>query len=157
MPLSDWIQPPSVSHSYEAVLPLDPERALAHALSTPVAPDRLVRTLFKLRGFDPDGSLEVFGSRAPFKVLSHTPTEWVAGVGFEPPGRVRAVMNLKTVSRPGADGWSRLTTETLARAEDPAAARMFKAYWLFVGPFSKLIRKRWLRAMSERARAVGTR
>ncbi len=157
MPIADWIDEPSIEHSYETAVPLDPERALAHALSCPVAPDRVVRTLFRLRGFDPNGSLQAFGSSRPFTVLSHGPTEWIAGVGFEPPGRLRAVMTLKAVSRPGADGWSRVITETAAKAEDPGTARMFRVYWLFVGPFSKLIRKRWLRAIAERARAVGAR
>ncbi|MDP9187793.1 MAG: hypothetical protein M3O25_00910 [Actinomycetota bacterium] len=179
MPIEEWLDRPTAGHSYETVVPLDPERALAHALAVPVAPDPLVRTLFKLRGLDPDGSIEGFGSTPPFVVLSHTPTEWVAGVaagvwrpgaragptldgparwaGWDEPGSVRAAMTLRAVSRPGAGDWSRLITETAAQPSDEAAARAFRVYWLFVGPFSKLIRKRWLRAMAERARAVGTR
>jgi hypothetical protein len=51
-------------------------------------------------------------------------------------------------------GWTRLFSETSAKASDEKAARRFRLYWLFVGPFSKLIRRRWLRAMAERARAV---
>ena len=153
MPAADWLERPAVSYSHEVLVPLPPERALAHALSTPVAPDRLVAALFRLRGFDPRGTIETFGSTPPFTELRRSRTEWVAGVGWEPPGRLRAVVTL--IARGDEEaGWTRLVSETAAKASDEKAARRFRLYWLFVGPFSKLIRRRWLRAMAERARAV---
>ena len=94
MPAADWLERPAVSYSHEVLVPLPPERALAHALSTPVAPDRLVAALFRLRGFDPRGTIETFGSTPPFTELRRSRTEWVAGVGWEPPGRLRAVVTL---------------------------------------------------------------
>lgn len=178
MPAADWLERPAVSYSHEVLVPLPPERALAHALSTPVAPDRLVAALFRLRGFDPQGTIEAFGSTPPFVELGRTRTEWVAGVGagvwrpggergpflrdaaewpgWEPPGTIRAVVTL--IARGDErEGWTRLVSETAAKASDEKAARAFRVYWLFVGPFSHLIRRRWLRAMAARAGSVGER
>ena len=39
-----------------------------------------------------------------------------------------------------------LSTETRVQAVDDAARRAFRRYWRVVGPFSGLIRRRWLRA-----------
>ena len=153
MPAADWLERPAVSYSHEVLVPLPPERALAHALSTPVAPDRLVAALFRLRGFDPKGTIETFGSTPPFTELRRSRTEWVAGVGWEPPGRLRAVVTLIARGDEQA-GWTRLVSETAAKASDEKAARRFRLYWLFVGPFSKLIRRRWLRAMPSGPAAV---
>ena len=41
-------------------------------------------------------------------------------------------------------------TETRVAAMDARSRRAFRAYWLAVGPFSALIRRRWL-AAAERA------
>jgi hypothetical protein len=41
-----------------------------------------------------------------------------------------------------------LTTETRIAAVDDAARRAFMRYWRIVGPFSGLIRRRWLRAIA---------
>jgi hypothetical protein len=41
-----------------------------------------------------------------------------------------------------------LTTETRIAAVDDAARRAFTWYWRIVGPFSALIRRRWLRAIA---------
>jgi hypothetical protein len=49
-----------------------------------------------------------------------------------------------------SDG-ARLTTETRVAAVDDAARRSFRVYWLVVGPFSAVIRKRWLAAIAKRA------
>jgi hypothetical protein len=50
-----------------------------------------------------------------------------------------------------ADGdRSLLRTETRVQAVDASARRPVRAYWLAVGPFSALIRRRWL-AAAERA------
>jgi len=43
-------------------------------------------------------------------------------------------------------GGTRLATETRVHAADSAARRRFQLYWLVVGPFSALIRRRWLAA-----------
>jgi hypothetical protein len=51
-----------------------------------------------------------------------------------------------------ADG-ERLTTETRIAAVAAAAVarRSFLRYWRFVGPFSALIRRRWLAQIAKRA------
>jgi len=38
------------------------------------------------------------------------------------------------------------------RAMDARARRAFRLYWLAIGPFSALIRRRWLRAIQTAAR-----
>ena len=179
MSIEDWLDRPAVSHRFETTLPLPPHQSLQLALDTPVAPDRLVRRLFKARGLDADGTIGEFGSERPFMVLEQGPSEWVAGVGaavwrpggaggptlrdpadwhdFDAPGTVRAVMSFRAVPRGSDKGSSRLITETLAKPSDRSAARAFGLYWLFVGPFSKLIRKRWLRAIAELAEVQSAR
>ena len=50
----------------------------------------------------------------------------------------------------------RLSEQTAAiDASDAVAEKVFRAYWLAVSRPSELIRRRWLRAMAARARAVG--
>jgi len=53
------------------------------------------------------------------------------------------------VPRPRADrGHAQvLSTETRVQAVDDRSRRAFRLYWLVVGPFSSLIRRRWLRAV----------
>ena len=60
------------------------------------------------------------------------------------PGQVRIVFDLTAVA--AANGGSTLATETRVAAMDAKARRAFRAYWLAVGPFSGLIRRRWLAA-----------
>ena len=54
----------------------------------------------------------------------------------------------------GPGGETRLATETRVHARDVAARRRFRFYWLAVGPFSALIRRRWLSA-ARRAAETG--
>jgi hypothetical protein len=65
-----------------------------------------------------------------FTVLEQTATTYVVGL----------------VSR-GRRG-SRLITETRVAATEKRALLGFRLYWVVVGPFSKLIRRRWLRALA---------
>lgn len=53
---------------------------------------------------------------------------------------------------PGFDVRDRheLATETRVEATDAASRRAFRRYWLAVGQFSALVRRRWL-AAAERA------
>ena len=60
------------------------------------------------------------------------------------PGTVRVAVNLRAEPLPG--GETRLSTETRIAAVDAGARRAFRRYWLVVGPFSALIRRRWLEA-----------
>jgi len=49
-----------------------------------------------------------------------------------------------------AAGGARVSTETRVAAVDAEARRAFRRYWLVVGPFSALIRGRWLAAVRKR-------
>ena len=63
------------------------------------------------------------------------------------PGQVRLVVEISAVA---AGTGSLLATETRVAAMDAGSRRAFRAYWFAVGPFSALIRRRWL-ASAERA------
>jgi hypothetical protein len=140
-------------HSIALLLP--PEEAVALALSTPIAADRVVRVLFRLRGLRGRGTvqdvLERLGlgelARAEGEiVLGAAGTPWRPGGGIRPfasagPGQVRMVTDFRS------DG-ERLTTETRVEAVDDAARRAFLRYWRVVGPCSALIRRRWLKQIA---------
>jgi hypothetical protein len=66
---------------------------------------------------------------------------------------VRIAFALWSEAIPG--GASRLATETRVLALDPGAWIRFRLYWLVVGPFSALIRRRWLAAAKRLAEATG--
>jgi hypothetical protein len=131
-------------HEVHAVtVPDAPAAALARALALPAAPDRVVRVLFRLRGVRGDDlPLERFAQEVlQFEQVERTPTTAVA-VG----GRPRLRLGISFAAEPVADG-SRLVTETRVTAADRRALLVFRAYWLFIGPFSALVRRHWLRAL----------
>jgi hypothetical protein len=157
--IQDWLPAFDVSERHEATLALPPEQALQRMLAVPVAPDPFVRSLMRLRGLNPDGSIEAFMTTSPFLVLERTPTSWVVGMFV---GRDRAAVttpqawraaggprSLKVAADFRAEpmaGGARLITETRVAATGRLALGVFRLYWLFVGPCSSLIRRRWLRA-----------
>jgi hypothetical protein len=147
VPLLDTVVPEyEVGERHSVALPVVPERALEVALASPAAPDWIVRTLLRVRGLGvPRGSLEEFATTPPFGELGLTETEFVAGI-FTP--KLRIAFDLRAEPRPGG---SLLTTETRVHALTPRARRLFRLYWLVVGPFSALIRRRWLKAIAARA------
>lgn len=172
MPLiDDWLPAFDFGERHDIALPVDPERALELALATPAAPDRFVRSLYTARGMRArDESVERFFIAHRFVVLARTPTEWVAGTvgavwrprgGLVPvsdaaawrasdlPGTIKAAIDFRAERIPGG---SRLTTETRVKVADARAERAFRLYWLAVGPFSALIRRRWLRAVQSAAK-----
>jgi ribosomal protein S18 acetylase RimI-like enzyme len=165
-----WLPAYDVGERHEREVALPPEQALAHALTSPAAFDRTVRALVAMRGMRHAGSLEAFFAAHGFVVLERTPTQWVVGMAGRPwrpsgsllqlrspdewreaalPGTVRAAADLR--AEPLGAGRSLLVTETRVAAADAGARRRFTAYWTVVGPFSKLIRRRWLAGL---ARAV---
>jgi hypothetical protein len=127
-------------------------RSVADALAAPVGADPVVRILFRLRGLDPDGSIGDLFARMRFDELARDENEIVVGASGTPwrprggirpfaaagPGTVRVAVNFRS------DG-GRLSTETRIAAVDDAARRAFLRYWRLVGPFSAVIRRRWLR------------
>lgn len=73
--------------------------------------------------------------------------------GPVPAGLARAVWNF-TVQETDA-GQTLLTTETRIVCGDDASRRKFRAYWLFVQPFSGLLRRLMLRAVRRECETKG--
>jgi hypothetical protein len=150
-----------VRERHERRVPATPELAVAAALGIPVAPDAIVRALFRLRGLGRGGSVLGAVRAMGFAELVREPDCVIFGVAGRPwtprgglapfdkagPGQVRMAVELSAL--PDGDG-ALLVTETRVAAMDAGARRAFRRYWLAVGPFSALIRRRWL-AAAERA------
>jgi hypothetical protein len=169
--IDDWLPDFDVGERHDIAVPLEPDRALELALVTPAASDRIVRALVTARGMIArDATIEGFFAAHRFVVLDRSPTEWVAGaVGavWRPrgglvrlddadawreagvPGTIKGAIDFRAEAIPGG---SRLITETRVKATDDRARRAFRFYWLAVGPFSALIRKRWLAAVMASAK-----
>ena len=137
---------------------------------------RVIRLLFALRGmgrwFRHDRSrmrlrLEDF-ERAGFILLAERPNEEVvigivSGVAgrsrglrrvdaqrfaaFEEAGCMKAALNFRLESLDSSS--TLVTTETRVLATDEPARRAFGRYWLVVGPFSALIRRRMLAVLRD--------
>jgi hypothetical protein len=157
LPEFDW-------HEVHAVdLSCSPERALAIVLALPVAPDPLVRLLFRLRGLGRGPVIGDAMSGMGFETLARSETEVIVGASGTPwrrhgrlrgfgeagPGMVRIAVDFRAEPLPNG---CRLSTETRIAAVDEAARRAFRRYWLVVGPFSALIRRRWLAAATAAAK-----
>jgi hypothetical protein len=164
MPAIDAVLPEfDVGERHERRLSAPPDRALAAALATPLAGDPIVRALFRLRGIRASGTFEDGLPFVGFEVLERAPTEIVFGMSGTPwrakgssarfaeakPGSVRMAMDFRAEPLPG--GGSLLVTETRVAAVDEHARRAFLRYWRLVGPFSRLIRRRWLEAIARGA------
>ena len=125
-----------VSEVHARVLEVPPEAALARMLAVPAGSDPLVRALFRLRGVrGSDLPLARFVTeRLGLPVVERTAT---TAVMAGPLHGLRIGISFEAEPR---DAGSRLVTET--RVAD--AGWRFRLYWLVVGPFSALIRRRWL-------------
>jgi hypothetical protein len=178
VPIEDWISDPVASERHQRLIDAPPEQALEIALDTPLDADRLSWGLTRLRGLAPEGTLGDFleGNGSPFVILDRGEREIVAGLagtvwtlrggkhnlrraedweGWSEPGTVKAVGLFRAEPVPER-GRSLLVTETQVEAVDEEARRKFRRYWLVVEPFSRLIRRRWLRAIEKRARESST-
>ena len=146
--IDDWLPEFEVGKRYDAAVAAAPERAVDLVLAGPVAPDRVVGSLLALRGMPARGrSVEEFLRSLEFEHLGRTPTEWAAA---HDGGRLKIAISFEAEPIPGG---SRLATETRVSAVDDRTRRRFRLYWLAIGEFSGLIRRRWLRAAQEAARA----
>jgi hypothetical protein len=160
MLLDDWLPLYRISERHARTVEASPDEVFAAFLALPVGCDPLVRTLFRLRGLDPGAltSLAEFSERLPFVRLAEDERELVLGVGRGSAGFARTPEQWRSVVEPGLkiaanvrvvpleDGRARLTTETRVLPLGLRAAIGFRLYWIVVGPFSGLIRRRWLRA-----------
>jgi hypothetical protein len=140
--LDRWCPEFTVHEVHSAALSHEPAEALRRALALPAAPDRIVRILFRLRGL-PGGHLPI--ERFALDVLKLREVERTATTAAYLGGR-RVRLGMSFAATHDAVG-SRLTTETRVGASDRRALLAFRVYWLLVGPFSALIRRRWLRAL----------
>ncbi len=150
--LPEW----DANEVHGVVLDAKPERALAAALGAPAAPDAIVRLLLRLRGLPWRGTIEELLLGMGFETLARKPGEVVFGAAGKPwqpggrvgpftlasPGTVRIAANFRVEPLPGPR--TRLSTETRISGVDEEARRAFRRYWRLVGPFSALIRRRWL-------------
>ena len=146
--IDDWLPEFDVGKRYDAAVAASPERALDLVLAAPVAPDPVVGGLLALRGLPARGqAIEDYLRALEFDHLGRTPTEWAAAHDGE---RLKIAVAFEAEPIPGG---SRLATETRVWALDDRTRRRFRLYWLAIGPLSGLIRRRWLRAVQEAARA----
>ena len=143
-------------HSVRLALPA--AQAVELALTTPIGADPLVRLLLRLRGLKARGTIGDALSGLGLAELDRREGEVVFG-GSGTPWRPGGLIGTFADARPGSvriatdfrsDGES-LTTETRIAAVDDAARRSFLRYWRVVGPFSALIRRRWLAQIAKRA------
>ena len=146
-----------------------PERVYEAARSLDFRSSPVVRLLMRLRGM-PDSATSMEGLvKLGFVPLAEAPPSevvfGVAGRFWDPrsrparltaaefhsymkPGTARAAFNFQ------AEAWgggSLLSTETRIACADGAAKWRFGVYWLFIRPFSGLIRRIWLRQIARRA------
>lgn len=130
-----------VSEVHTVELPVPPDEAIQRVLRLPAGSDALVRLPFALRGLrGADLPLERFATEVlGFAFAVRTPTTAVA-LGRR--GGLRLGIAFEAEPRPG--GGCRLTTETRVGH----VGLTFRLYWLVVGPFSALIRRRWLAAVA---------
>jgi hypothetical protein len=145
--IDDWLPEFDVGKRYDAAVAASPERAVDLVLAAPVAPDPVVGALLAVRGLPARGrAVEDYLRALEFDHLGRTPTEWAAAHDGK---RLKIAVAFEAEPIPGG---SRLVTETRVRALDERALRGFRLYWLAIGPFSGLIRRRWLRAVQKAAR-----
>jgi hypothetical protein len=120
---------------------------------------RLMRLLYRLRGLAVrDEPIWESMQRAGFSPAGRG-TLVAVGKPWAVRERLRAVEDPAVFGEPGyavmaigfwaADGV--LSTETRVRLTDAAARRRFRAYWLVIRPFSRLVRRSWLAAARRRA------
>jgi hypothetical protein len=146
--IDDWLPEFEVAKRYDAAVSAPPERALDLVLAAPVAPDRVVGALLALRGMPGRGrTIEEYLRALDFEHLGRTKTEWAAAHDGT---RLKIAIAFEAEPIPGG---SRLATETRVSAVDERTRRRFRLYWLAIGELSGLIRRRWLRAAQEAARA----
>jgi hypothetical protein len=139
-PLSNVLPRFDVGELHELRLGHPPALAVDRFLSARAAPDLTTRLLFTVRG--------IRHRRGTISELVHAIGEEIRRredevVFFRSGGRIKIAI---AVWAEADDDGSILRTETRVRAADRRTRLAFRVYWLFVGPFSALIRRRWLRA-----------
>jgi hypothetical protein len=132
----------------------------------------IIRWLFWLRGLSTEAVTLASLKKSRFEMLGEIPNReillglvgrfWTIGGDlkkidaesfkkFDTVGYAKAVWNFAL--RPDGEAM-RLTTETRIRCLDAESRRNFGFYWMFVRPFSGLIRMEMLRAIKRRAESL---
>jgi hypothetical protein len=138
----EWLPRYDHREHHQRVVRCAPAKTLASALATPVASDRVVSALFRLRGLRPgQKTLEQLFAPPWVEVLERTETSFVARLNES---RVRVVFDIRARTVPAG---SLLSTETRVAG----GGWCFRLYWLAVRPVSGLIRRRWLIAAAKRS------
>jgi len=159
------------SEHHQITVRADAVRAYRAVREVDLSGSLIVRLLFGLRGLPRRQPLQLEDMvNAGFVILGEEPgSEIVLGVtgrfwrvggelrrvgpdefsSFSEPGYAKAVWNFRVEALEG--GLSQVSTETRVATTDPAAHRAFRRYWLVVGPFSGLIRRRALGLIKKRA------
>jgi hypothetical protein len=145
-----------VREYHDVAIDATPEAAIAAALALRVASDPIVAALFRLRGIrGGELSFKAFFTQLGLAPVVQTDRSFICVGALS---GIRIAFALCATER--GDGGSRLATETRVQALSPIARRRFRMYWLVVGPFSALIRRRWLAAArhdAERAAHLASR
>jgi hypothetical protein len=144
------------------------ERVFAAIKEVTPAEMPVVRALFRLRGLPAANDRPVYEQLQPrFQALAEDPGRelvlgsiakpwrWRGGhspqadfASFAEPGYAKLALSFRF-----EDGT--LSTETRVLLTDRASRRVFRCYWLFVRPWSGLIRRSWLRAAAARSAGRG--
>jgi hypothetical protein len=152
-----------------------PARAFAGTTGLPLKALPFVRSLFSIRGipYQLEMTLREMFSAKPFLVLEEEEDQeivfgimgpfWSLGRGHMPSGiprspddfrdamkegRMAAIGNFR--ADPTSDTSTRVWTETWAWSPKPVPTALFTAYWLGIGPWSALIRRKFLEAARRR-------
>lgn len=167
--IDEWLPQYQVSASYSLLVHASDEKTFAALKHANFSDLPIVRGLMRMRGY------RIVGSRVPkskardgvrgsFLDLAEVPKrEVVLGIvgrfwrpdggivrgltsaefaDFQRDGYAKAVWNFLLAP---VDGGTQLSTETRVQTFGRAATVKFRTYWLFVGPFSGVIRKTMLR------------
>ena len=155
-----------VSERHQILVQAAAQRVYAAVRSLDLSHSPIVRTLFRFRGM-PDECLKLDGLlKTGFILLAESPSkELVLGLvgrfwslsgklqsvdakgfrSFNRRGYAKATWNFSL--EPQGENLTRLATETRVLCLDAESRRKFKFYWLFIKPFSGLVRREALRAI----------
>jgi hypothetical protein len=154
-----------VRQRYETAIAAPPERVFAALRSVTLGDMPLVSLLFRARGLaavrdrplleqldvgmaklaeDPGRELVYGAIGQPWKLRGGASRSVVDFASFDEPGFAKMAFDFRLEG-------GRLSTETRVKVTDAASRRHFRRYWLAIGPFSGLIRRRWLREITRRA------
>jgi hypothetical protein len=165
MKLLDEVLPSFDVNERHAIRIDAPAERVFEALRTVTLADMpVVRALVWLRGIGARADRPLLAQmQRRFGTVAESPGRALVLASIGQPWKLRGgqspAADFRTFASPGYakmaidfvfDG-AALSTETRVLLTDPASRRRFRRYWLVIGPFSALTRRRWLRAVKRRA------